>query len=162
MSISAKSRESTGKWKYDIVDLGYNYRLDEMRAALGFSQMQRIETINNLRIKIAKKYDKAISKIKGIITPIVKENRNHIYHLYSIRITHDYHLSRDELISKLHKSDIGYSVQYTPLHKMSYNKKIIKNTKFPNANLIENQVLCLPIFPKMTDKQIHKVISVLQ
>ena len=163
MSTSAKSRESTGSWKYDVVDVGYNYRIDEMRCALGFSQMQRIDQINKLRIRVAKKYDKALSKIQGLILPINKKDRNHIYHLYSIRITSDYHLTRDELFAKLHKLGVGCSVQYIPLHQMSYNKKIIqKNHKFPNADLIKNQVLCIPIYPKITDKQIQKVISILK
>ena len=131
MSVSAKSRESTGSWKYDVVDIGYNYRIDEMRCALGFSQMKRIDQINKLRIKVAKKYDKALSNIDGIILPINKKDRNHIYHLYPLRITSDYHLTRDELFAKLHDSGVGCSVQYIPLHQMSYNEKIIqKNLLF--------------------------------
>lgn len=163
MSVSANTRESTGNWKYDIVDIGYNYRIDEMRCALGLSQMERIDTINKLRKKVAIKYDKSLSKIKGIICPITKHGRNHIYHLYSIRVFPEYHLSRNELFVKLHKLGIGCSVQYVPLHQMSYNKKRYqKNQKFPNANLIKNQVLCLPIFPTITEKQIQKVISALK
>jgi len=163
MSVSAKSRESTGSWKYDVVDIGYNYRIDEMRCALGFSQMKRIDQINKLRIKVAKKYDKALSKIEGIILPINKKDRNHIYHLYPLRITSDYHLTRDELFAKLHDSGVGCSVQYIPLHQMSYNEKIIqKNQKFPNADLIKNQILCIPIYPKINDKQIQKVVSILK
>lgn len=163
MSVSAKSRESTGGWKYDVVDIGYNYRIDEMRCALGFSQMKRIDQINKLRIKVAKKYDKALSKIEGIILPINKKDRNHIYHLYPLRITSDYHLTRDELFAKLHDSGVGCSVQYIPLHQMSYNEKIIqKNQKFPNADLIKNQILCIPIYPKIHDKQIQKVVSILK
>ena len=163
MSISAKSRESTGSWKYDVVDIGYNYRIDEMRCALGFSQMERIDTINKLRMKVAEKYDQALSKIPGLIIPVKKQDRNHIYHLYSIRINSDYHLTRDELFKKLHKNGIGCSVQYIPLHQMSYNKKRIpKNQKFPNADLIKNEILCIPIFPKIKEKQIQKVINSLK
>ena len=160
MSVSANTRESSGKWKYDIVDIGYNYRIDEMRCALGLSQMERIDLINKLRIKIAKKYDKALSKINGLITPKIKQGRNHIYHLYSIRVTSDYHLTRDELFVKLYNSGVGCSVQYVPLHQMSYNKNRFKKTqKFPNADLIKDQVICIPIFPKITEKQIQKVVS---
>ena len=163
MSVSAKSRESAGNWKYDVVDIGYNYRIDEMRCALGLSQMERINVINKLRIKVAKKYNHALSKINGLIIPSTKHDRNHIYHLYSIRVSPDYHLTRDELFMKLHESGVGCSVQYIPLHQMSYNKNRTQNNqKFPNANLIKNQVLCIPIFPKITEKQIQKVISILK
>jgi perosamine synthetase len=161
MSIQATEREKSSKWGYDIIDLGYNYRLDEIRSSLGFSQLNRIAQINNSRKKIASKYDQKLKKFKGIITPSIKDNRNHIYHLYTIRITEEYPLSRDELYDKLSKNGIGSSVQYTPLHLMSYySKKYHLNKKiFPNANLLKNQVLSLPIFPQMTLKQINYVIS---
>ena len=163
MSISAKDRESKAQWKYDVVDLGYNYRLDEIRSALGLSQMTRINTINQMRIKIAKHYDKLIKKIKGISTPKKKDNRNHIYHLYTIQIEKDFHFSRDELFSKLHSKGIGTSVQYYPLHKMSYYKNQNSAKKsLPNAELLKDKVLCLPIFPKMTLKQVEYVVSNLQ
>ena len=162
MSISAKDRELKAKWKYDVVDLGYNYRLDEIRSSLGLSQMARINTINQMRIKIAKHYDKLIKKIKGISTPKKKDNRNHIYHLYTIKVEKDFHLSRDNLFSKLHSKGIGTSVQYYPLHKMSYYKKQNSTKSFPNAELLKDKVLCLPIFPKMTTKQVEYVVSNLQ
>ena len=66
MSIQAKERETNSSWKYDIVDLGYNYRLDEIRASLGLSQFNRITKINQKRIKIAHKYNKLIKEISKV------------------------------------------------------------------------------------------------
>ena len=123
MNISPDEREKKAKWRYDIVDLGYNYRLDEIRSSLGVSQLRRVCEFNKKRIKIAKKYHKLISKIKGICIPKNKEERNHIYHLYTIKIENEYQLTRDELFQKLYKNGIGTSVQYFPLHLMSYYKK---------------------------------------
>ena len=74
--------------------MGYNYRLDEIRASLGLSQFQRLDEINKLRQKIAEKYDKKISKIKGLTIPLKKNLRNHIYHLYTIKIDEEYPLTR--------------------------------------------------------------------
>jgi len=163
MTVQAKERETKAKWKYDVVDLGYNYRLDEMRAALGLSQIKRIKQINQMRQKIAKKYDFHLTKIKGITIPQKKSNRNHIYHLYSILIEKDFPLTRDELFSYLHKAGIGTSVQYCPLHFMSLYKKDYKNNlEFTNANLLKEQILCLPIFPKMTIKNIEFIVSKLK
>lgn len=164
MDIQATDREKNAKWKYNIVDLGYNYRMDEMSASLGFSQIRRVTKINKLRIKLAKNYDKLLGKIKGISIPKTKPNRNHIYHLYTIKIEKDFHLSRDQLFNKLHKKGIGTSVQYFPLHLMPYFKKYFhpKNSDFPIANLLKDQILCLPIFPKMTTKQIEYVVSKLK
>ena len=163
MSISAKDRELKAQWKYDIIDLGYNYRLDEIRSALGVSQLSRIDSINKMRINIANTYDKLIKNISGITIPKKKSDRNHIYHLYTIKIEKNFHLSRDELFSKLSSKGIGTSVQYFPLHKMSYYKNNSSTKKkFANAEKLKDQVLCLPIFPKMTLKQIEYIVSNLQ
>jgi len=161
MSIQAKDREKKSQWKYDIIDLGYNYRLDEIRSALGVSQLQRIEQINKKRINIAKKYNSKLKKVKGIIIPKIDKDRNHIFHLYTIKIEKDYHLSRNQLFQKLAKAGIGTSVQYNPLHLMSYYEKKLKINKneFPNANKIKDRILCLPIYPTMSEKQVKYVVN---
>ena len=163
MDFSAEFREKTSKWKYDILDLGYNYRLDEIRSALGYSQISRLGTINKMRKKIAKIYDRELSKINGIIIPKIASNRNHIYHLYTIKVEKNYHLTRDQLFENLSKNGIGSSVQYTPVHELSFykNRFKYKNNDFPNSTTLKSKILCLPIFPQMTEKQIKKVISVI-
>lgn len=164
MSVSAVEREKQSTWKYDIVDLGFNYRMDEMRASLGSSQLKRINKINKKRIDIAKKYDELIEKINGLTIPSIKHHRNHIYHLYTIKIEKKYPISRDKLFNKLSKKGIGTSVQYFPLHLMSYYKKNykIKNNDFQIANSLKDKVLSLPIFPGMTDQEINYVVSQLR
>ena len=153
-------REKLGTWKYDVVDLGYNYRLDEIHAALGLSQLNRISTINNKRLRIAKQYNKKLKNLKGIKIPKVKEDRNHIYHLYTIKIENDFHLTRDLLFQKLFKKGIGTSVQYIPLHDMTYYKKKYKKMgSFPNADDVKDKVLCLPIYPNMSLNQTNYVIE---
>lgn len=162
MDTFPEEREKKVTWKYDIVDLGYNYRLDEIRSALGLSQLKRVNQINNLRIKIAKKYNKLLQNIKGITIPATKSDRNHIYHLYSIKIEKEYPLTRDELFLKLHKNGIGTSVQFYPLHLMTYNKGKFSTKDFPISNRLKDQILCLPIFPTMTEKQVKYVVSKLK
>ncbi|RZD48708.1 MAG: UDP-4-amino-4,6-dideoxy-N-acetyl-beta-L-altrosamine transaminase [Thaumarchaeota archaeon] len=164
MNILPHQRELKNKWRYDIIDLGYNYRLDEIRAGLGFSQSNRINYINKMRIKIAKKYNKLIKNINGISIPATKENRNHIYHLYTIKIEKDFHQGRNDLLKKLNIKQIGTSIQYYPLHLMSYYKKYFpqKISDFPISNRLKDQVLCLPIYVGMTDKQIEYVVNVLK
>lgn len=162
MDIFPKEREKKATWKYDVVDLGYNYRLDEIRSALGLSQFKRVNQINNLRIKIAKKYNKLLQNIKGITIPATKSDRNHIYHLYSIKIEKEYPLTRDALFLKLHKNGIGTSVQYYPLHLMTYNKGKFSTKDFPISNQLKDLILCLPIYPTMTEKQIKYVVSKLK
>ena len=161
MSILPTDREKTGQWEYDITDLGYNYRLDEIHSALGLSQLKRVNQFNKKRIRIAKEYNKRLKKIKGICIPKIEKNCNHIYHLYTIKIGKDFELTRDELFQKLYKKNIGTSVQYIPLHLMSIFKKEYKNkiNQFSNSNRLKNEVLSLPIYPDMTIKQLEYVIS---
>jgi len=157
MNILPTEREKYSLWRYDIVDLGFNYRLDEIRSSLGLSQLKRINKINQMRIKIAKTYDSHLKKIRGITIPTVESNRNHIYHLYTIKIEKNYQLTRNELFKKLHNAGIGSSVQFYPLHLMSYNKGKYQKTDFPIANKLKDQVISLPIFPTMSTKQIEYV-----
>lgn len=159
MTTTPHDRESVAKWEYDIKEIGYNYRLDEIRSSLGLSQFSRVDKINRKRISIAKKYNKALQQIEGLSIPFNKEKRNHIFHLYTIKVTKNYPMSRNELFKLLHKKGIGTSIQYTPLHLMSYLKKQFKTKNFPNANLIKDQILCLPIYPTMTDKEINFVVK---
>ena len=114
-------------------------------------------------MKLAKEYSKKLEKIKGIITPKIHDNRKHIFHLYSIKIDKEFHLSRDELFKKLYKKGIGTSVQYIPLHLLTHFKKKYNEKKdhFPNSNILKNQVLCLPIYPDMTMKQLDYVVACL-
>ena len=161
MSIRPEDREKIGQWSYDVVDLGYNYRLDEIHSALGLSQIARVNQLNKKRMELAKEYSEKLRKIKGIITPKIEANRNHIFHLYTIKIEKEFHLTRDELFKKLYKKGIGTSVQYIPLHLLTYFKEKYnkKSNHFPNANKLKNQVLCLPIYPDMTLKQLDYVVS---
>jgi perosamine synthetase len=161
MSIQANERERKAQWKYDIVDLGYNYRLDEIRSALGLSQLKRIDKIIKKRIEIASRYNERLKKIRGITIPQVKDDRNHVYHLYTIRVGEEYQLSRDELFKKLSQKGIGTSVQYYPLHLMSYYKNNFKINEgdFPVSNRLKDEVLSLPIFPTMSEEQVDYVIK---
>ncbi len=163
MSISAVDRESKATWKYDITDLGYNYRLDEIRASLGISQLNRINKINQMRINIAQKYNDLLNDVEGLVIPIVKDDRNHIYHLYTIKIENTFPITRDNLFTLLNEKGIGTSVQYYPLHLMSFYKKLLhpKKSEFSVANILKDQVLSLPIFPQMSNKQIYFVSSIL-
>jgi len=159
MSVQASEREKKSMWKYDIIELGYNYRLDEIRSSLGLSQLSRIDVMTKARQKIAKKYSKLLKNVKGITIPIIKENRNHIFHLYTVKIENDFHLTRDELFKKLSKLGIGTSVQYYPLHLMSLYRKANKNNNFKIANILKDQILSLPIYPSLKEKEIEYVVS---
>lgn len=161
MTKSAVDRESEAAFNYDIIDLGYNYRLNEVQAALGISQLERIEEGIEKRIKIADYYTKLL-KFNGIAPPFRAKNRSHIFHLYVIKILEDKAgITRDELGKRLMENMIGVSVHYTPLHLLSFYKKFLNNHQktFPVAERVYRQILSLPIYPALTKKSIDFVAN---
>jgi dTDP-4-amino-4,6-dideoxygalactose transaminase len=165
MTRSALDREKGAEWYYDVADLGYNYRLTEVQAALGISQLKRVEDGIKKRVELAHYYTTKLSKIKGIITPYEAKNRTHVYHLYVIKVLKEkFGLSRDELFTKLSSKGIGLSVHYTPLHFMTLYKKMgtYHTGSFPNAEEAYKEVLSLPLFPTMTRNQINYVVNSIQ
>ena len=162
MTKTALEREISASWFYDIVDLGYNYRMNEIQAALGISQLKRIDDANKMRIQAANHYNKELSKIKGIYIPYMAENRTHVYHLYVIKVVkEEYGLSRDELFQYLSTRGIRSSVHYTPLHLLDFYRKSLnyKPGDFPIAEYVYDKILSLPMFPTITEKQINYVIN---
>ena len=90
LTRSLADRYSKGKpWDYDIINPGFNYRLDEIRASLGINQLKRINSLNSKRFLASKYYSKQLEEIPGIITPEVFRKKEHTYHLYIIRIKNE-------------------------------------------------------------------------
>ena len=117
MTKSLKNRYSSEyPWIFDIIEPGYNYRLDEIRAALGITQLKRIKKINELRKKASSHYHKNLQNIPGIILPEMVNDKSHSYHLYTIRIKSPYKLSRNQLFKKLKDDGIRTTVYWMPIH----------------------------------------------
>lgn len=147
-------------WEYDIVTPGYNFRLDEIRAALGISQLKRLKTMTLMRKNAAKYYSKKFKNIVGIEIPNMINANDHVYHLYIIRIKPEFGVSRNTVHKQLFKKGIHTTVHYKPLHLFSFFKNTLpKNKKFLNSILAFNECLSLPIFPKITRSQQDYVID---
>ena len=127
ISKTLASRFAKGKpWNYDIENPGYNYRLDEIRASLGINQMKRIKKMNSLRKKAANYYTEKLGNVNGVVVPDKSIDAEHVHHLYVIRITKEYSITRDMLFHKLLKNGIRTSVHYKPLHMFTIFKKMAK------------------------------------
>ena len=155
------SRFSSGKpWDYDVKNSGYNYRLDEIRASLGISQIKRVKKMNLLRKKAADYYNKKLGDIEGVIVPDKSIGVEHVHHLYVIRITRKYGITRDMLFQKLLKIGIRTSVHYKPLHRFTIFKKMAKVfDSLSNSKDAYSQILSLPIYPSISKKQQDLVIN---
>ena len=152
MSRSLMSRYSAGKpWEYDIKDIGYNYRLDDIRSALGISQLQKLTILNKKRLIAFRYYNKELKNIPGLIVPNEKNFKNNSCHLYIVRITSDAKITRDKLFYSLQKKGIGSSVHYKPLHEFTlFRKKGTSRDSLSISKRMYKEILSLPMYPQLT------------
>tara|TARA_B110000196_G_C21153376_1_gene671336 strand:+ start:2267 stop:3424 length:1158 start_codon:yes stop_codon:yes gene_type:complete len=159
---SLMTHKPDGPWYYQQVELGYNYRMTELQAALGISQMQRLDEFVAQRHVLADRYNNLLSDLPLIIP----EQHPHSYsglHLYVIRLRLD-ELSKTHLqvFQELRASDIGVNLHYIPVHTQPYYRKMgFKYGDFPLAECYYNEAISLPMFHLMTYEQQDKVISAL-
>ena len=163
MTKSLKSRYSSEyPWVFDIIEPGYNYRLDEIRSALGVTQLKRIKKINQLRKKASLYYHKNLQNIPGIILPDMVDDQSHSYHLYTIRVTKPYKLSRNKLYKKLKDNGIRTTVYWMPIHEYAAYIKFAKKSSIVNTTKTDDETLALPLFPNISKKHQDAVIRVIK
>lgn len=146
--------ENHGGWYYEMQELGYNYRITEFQAALGISQLKRLDWSIKRRNEIANKYDEAFANLP-IKTPYRADNIIHAFHLYVIQVK-----DRKELYDFLRENNILSQVLYIPAHTMPYYKKLgWKIGDCPNAEGYYSKCLALPMFPSLTEEEQDWVIK---
>jgi UDP-4-amino-4,6-dideoxy-N-acetyl-beta-L-altrosamine transaminase len=150
-------REHHGAWYYEMVELGFNYRLTDMQAALACSQLARAETGLKQRETIAARYHEAFRDVGGIRTPSVRHDVGHAWHLYTIQ-TED----RLGLYNYLRENQILAQVLYVPTHLMPYYRQFgWKEGDCPAAEAYYQKCLSLPMYPSLTDEgQTHVIETV--
>lgn len=161
ITYDARQREAQGPWFYEMVDLGYNYRITDFQCALGKSQLQKLPRWLARRQEIARQYDEAFTEINGITPLAVKADVRHAYHLYVVRINQDeIGIGRGEFLQVLRSRGIGVHVHYVPVHLHPFYQ-----TRFgtgrglcPAAESAYDQILSLPMYPSMTDAEIQTVV----
>lgn len=148
--------ENHGAWYYQQQDLGFNYRMTDMQAALGLSQMQRLDDFILKRHAIAQRYTQQLSELP-INTPWQHPDTFSAYHLYPIRIN-----NRKSVFDKLRSADIGVNVHYIPVHTQPYYQNLgFKIGDFPVAEAYYQEAISLPMYPLLTESQQHYVIHTL-
>jgi dTDP-4-amino-4,6-dideoxygalactose transaminase len=131
--------------------LGYNYRMTDIAAAIGLCQLGKLEDFNNRRIRNAKFLTGRLSGIKGLLPPHVRPNVKHVFHQYTVRITQDFGISRDELRAKLGDEGIATEIYYPrPIHKQPLYQNLGYDDHLPNSEKAAKEVLSLPVHPSLT------------
>jgi len=156
-----KQRFTSGlPWDYDVEKFGYNFRLDEIRSAMGINQIKKIRFWNRKRNDVAKYYTSNLRKIKGIETPEIFLENTNSWHLYVIKIKKSYGIKRDLLFKKLLKEGIRTSVHYKPLHKFTiYRKRAKSYSTLSNASKAYDEIISLPMYPSISRKEQDMVIQ---
>jgi len=160
LGISRETADRTDKdqysWKYLIDEVGYKFQMNDILAAIGIVQLERLKELNGRRKEITKRYNEAFSKVSWITTPVEKEYANSANHNYVIKVDKD----REKLILHLKKNDIAAGVHYMP----AYMHPVFKNVKAkcPVADKVWKRLITLPLFPDMTDEEVEKVIGVVK
>jgi UDP-4-amino-4,6-dideoxy-N-acetyl-beta-L-altrosamine transaminase len=148
-------------WKYKQIMLGYNYRLTDIQAALGISQLKKLNMFIKRRKHLASKYDEELSKLP-VRVPYQNSHTDSSYHLYPILIE-DETYTRLEIFDKLRASGIGVNVHYIPIHTQPYFEKLgFKPEDFPVSEKYYSKCISLPLYQTMTDDQQNYVIDKLK
>jgi dTDP-4-amino-4,6-dideoxygalactose transaminase len=160
--VDTEARERFGpdaSWAYDVKLLGRNYRMTDFQAALGLSQLKKLEGFIKRRQELASLYSKELENVPMIILPRTKMNVRHAWHLYTILL--DRKIDRNKFIVSMKAKNIGVNVHYIPIYKFSYYKENFSfNTKdFPVTEDISSKIVTLPIFPKMSNEDVKDVVS---
>nr|WP_237467685.1 UDP-4-amino-4,6-dideoxy-N-acetyl-beta-L-altrosamine transaminase [Vibrio stylophorae] len=154
--------ESHGGWYYQQIDLGFNYRMTELQAVLGVSQMKRLESFVTARHRLAERYNQRL-KLLPIVLPYQLKNTYSGLHLYVIRLQLDkIDLTHKQVFDSLREKGIGVNLHYIPVHTQPYYQKMgFTVGDFPESEQYYREAISLPMFHAMTDEQQDTVVQVL-
>ena len=162
ISSDARQRQSAGQWHYEMVLLGFNYRLPDIVCALGIQQLTKLDANLARRREIAARYTDAFQEIPGVIPPAVRPVVNPAWHLYPIRLDLEkLTAGRAEVFRALRAENIGVNVHYIPVHLHPYYRDRFgyAGGEFPLAENAYGRLISLPMFHGMSDGDVEDVIE---
>ncbi|PYV95643.1 MAG: UDP-4-amino-4,6-dideoxy-N-acetyl-beta-L-altrosamine transaminase [Acidobacteria bacterium] len=162
--ISSEARERRG-WQYEMVMLGFNYRLTDIACALGISQLTKIEANLARRREIAAQYAAALQGMPELLLPCVRADVDPAWHLYPIRLNLGrLPATREQIFRALRAENIGVNVHYIPVHLQPYYRGRFgyRGGEYPVAENAYEHLISLPMFHGMTDEDVGDVISAVE
>jgi perosamine synthetase len=162
ISGDARQRQSAGQWRYEMVLLGFNYRLPDIVCALGIEQLRRLDANLARRREIAALHTSAFRGIPGVIPPAVRPEVNPAWHLYAIGLDmKKLSTNRAEIFRALRAENIGVNVHYIPVHYHPYYRERFGDRagEFPVAEDAYERLISLPMFHGMNDRDVEDVIQ---
>ena len=148
-------------WYYEMHSLGFNYRITDMQAALGISQLKKLDSFIKRRKEIALKYDKAL--LNSVVKPLYSFNQNSSYHLFVVKVDFSkLNISKVELFNKMREKNIGLQLHYIPINKQPYYKSLgYGNEDTPIMNRYYDECFSLPMYSSLSNEEQEYVIKTL-
>lgn len=154
-------RSGNRDWVYEQNDLGFNYRLTDIQAALGLSQLDRLDAMVALRCKHATRYNELLRNLP-LILPYQSEFGRSSWHLYVIQLSEEAAVTRGSLYQMMQDAGIGVNVHYIPVHTQPYYQRLgFCPGQFPTAEAYYDRCLTLPLFPTLSATQQEEVVRTL-
>ena len=152
--------EPDGPWYYQQIELGYNYRMTDIQAALGFSQMQRLDEFVIARHKIKSTYDELLTTFP-VTTPFQHSDSYSAFHLYVVRLhLDDINSSHKQVFEHMRTAGIGVNLHYIPIYRQPYYSKMGYDlNNFPESEAYYREAISLPIYPGLTEIQQKEIIK---
>lgn len=154
--------QKPNKWYYEMIELGYNYRMTDIQACLGSSQLKKLNKFTKKRNFIANFYSKGLGKNKFIKIPHIQKGIYHSFHLYTILIDFkNINKTRNQVMRELQENSIGSQVLYIPVFLQPYYRKKykFKLNEFPNSLKYYKEALSIPIFYDLKKKELKHIVS---
>lgn len=150
--------------QYEYLELGFNYRLTDLQAAIAVEQVKKADRFTDARIKNAQMLNEGIADITGITVPSTGPERTHVFHQYTIKVGSDFTMTRDELVEYLRSHEVGAGVYYPkPLHAFKHIQALgYKLGDFPKAEAVASKVISLPVHPAVTEADIQHIIDTIK
>ena len=155
---------SVPSWYYEIVAPGFKYNLTDIAAALGLQQLKKAHRFAQRRAAIAARFNEALAALPVLTAPLAPAGELHAWHLYPLRLADGATVSRARVIERLFGRGIGCSVHYIPLHLQPYWRDRYRLTPqmFPHSQRVYERQLSLPIYTRMTDDDVERVVRAVE
>lgn len=166
LSLAKQAFDAEGTknpWYYEMMELGYNYRLTDIHCALGQRQLERLPSLVSRRQRLAALYDRALAPLAPIVVPVGKSGHGtSALHLYAVLIDFEAAgVTRAKVMRELRAKGIGTQVHYIPVNRQPYYVNRYGSNPLPGADAYYARCLSLPLFPQMTDQDVQDVVDAL-
>ena len=161
IDLDFRKRNSANLWLYDVINLGYNFRIPDVNCALGISQLQKLDSWLARRREIAEQYNRAFSNLPQVEIPYISPDSESAWHLYMIRLNLNMlRVGRETIYKALRAENIGVNVHYIPIHLLSYYQNLgYEKGECPVAEGAYERLITLPLYPAMNDRDVQDVID---